>query len=109
MMQHDRNRTRNSNGTRQHGAKRCDAIWHQRSASVRMILSKLFARVVGVLQQGFTKLDELLEHVGKTWPMLSALAYLLGSNTATTKQEEREKLNPCSATMIGHVSNRSKH
>ena len=109
MMQHDRNRTRNSNCTRQHGAKGRDAIWQQRSAPGRQIISKLLARIVGILQQGFTKLDELLEHVGKTWPMLSALAYLLGGNTATTKQEEREQLQPSSATMISHVDDTRKH
>ena len=90
MVQHDRDRTSNSNGTRQHGTERRDAIWHQRSAPVREILSKLFAVVVFELQQGFTMLDEQLTHVDKSRPMLSASAFLFGSDTATTKQVKRE-------------------
>ena len=67
------------------------------------LLNKLLATCLLVT------LDKQLERVGKTWPMLSALAYLLGGDTATTKQEKREELYPCSAAMISHISNRSQH
>ena len=63
MVKQHRNRARNGKGTRQHTAVGRDAIWQQRSAPIGEMFSKLLAGDIGILQQGFIMMNELLKQV----------------------------------------------